>query len=134
MDSDSACGLVPVAPHSRRAGTRAGSVSLPEYQSLRSPRDFRRVLGTGTRIRQGDIVLVTSPGEPGPPRVGLIVSRGGGGAVTRNRVKRRLRHALLGKQLKPGTDYVIIASRQVNQAPFAELESWLTRALEASVS
>lgn len=75
-------------------------------------------------------MLVSKPGRLGPPRVGLVVTRGSGGAVTRNRIKRRLRHAIVGKRLQPGTDYVIIASRQVGEAPFADLESWLRRALE----
>lgn len=132
MDSDTVCGPVPAVPLSRHVGTRAGSASLPDYQSLRNSRDFHRVLKGGIRSRQGEIVLVTSPGQPGPPRVGLIVSRGEGGAVTRNRVKRRVRHALAGRQLKPGNDYVIIASRKVNQAKFSDLEEWLVRALEAT--
>lgn len=118
------------APHSRRAGTRVGSVSLPDFQSLRSARDFRKVLSLGARNRQGEIVIVSSPGLPGPPRVGIVVSKGGGGAVVRNRVKRRLRHAIAGKQLKPGNDYVIIASRKVNRVSFSDLESWLGRALD----
>jgi ribonuclease P protein component len=77
-------------------------------------------------------VLVSAPGVPGPPRVGLVVSRSVGTAVVRNRVKRRLRHALSGKGLEPGVDYVIIANRQVEEADFSELESWLSRALEGA--
>ena len=72
-------------------------------------------------------------GSPGPvrhPRLGLIVSKQCGNAVTRNRIKRRLRHAAKDLQLQPGTDYVIIASGQVADAPFSELKAWLHRALE----
>jgi ribonuclease P protein component len=75
-------------------------------------------------------VLVRAPGGDGPPRVGLVVAKGGGGAVGRNRIKRRLRHAMVGKMLQPGTDYVIIANREVSEVPFAQLETWLTAALE----
>jgi ribonuclease P protein component len=74
--------------------------------------------------------MVECPGEPGVPRVGLVVSKGTGNAVTRNRVKRRLRHGLRAVELKPGTDYVIIGSSQVADAPQPRLMGWLTRALE----
>lgn len=75
--------------------------------------------------------MVVAPGEPGVARFGLVVSRGSGGAVARNRIKRRLRHAIAGIQLKPGSDYVIIANRQVKDIPFTELASWLGRAVES---
>lgn len=74
-------------------------------------------------------MLVSAPGRPGPPRVGLVVPRSVGTAVKRNRVKRRLRHAVAGKGLEPGVDYVIVASRQVAEASFAEIETWIIRAL-----
>lgn len=74
--------------------------------------------------------MVKCPGEPGVSRVGLIVSKSTGNAVTRNRVKRRLRHALRVVQLKPGTDYVIIGTSQVADAPHPELMGWIERVLE----
>ena len=76
-------------------------------------------------------MLVSAPGEPGPPRVGLVVPRSVGSAVVRNRVKRRLRHAVAGAALKPGVDYVIIANPRVEKVPFSELQAWLNRAMEA---
>lgn len=77
-------------------------------------------------------MLASAPGVPGPPRVGLVVPRSVGTAVARNRVKRRLRHAVRGKGLRPGVDYVIIANAQVERADFATIESWLQKALETS--
>ena len=72
--------------------------------------------------------MVRSPGRSGPPRLGFVVSKRSGNAVTRNRIRRRLRHAVMGLQLQPGTDYVIIANRQVAEAEFETLQSWLGRA------
>jgi ribonuclease P protein component len=86
-------------------------------------------MGSGTRNRVGAITLVAAPGRDGPPRVGLVVSSSGG-AVARNRIKRRLRHAIGGLQFQPGTDYVIVANRGVEGASFSQLEAWLGDALE----
>jgi len=74
-------------------------------------------------------VVVGLPGRPGAARLGLAVS-GGGGAVMRNRVKRRLRHAVGELELQPGMDYVIIANREVAEAPYPRVRGWLGRALK----
>jgi ribonuclease P protein component len=118
------------APPSSRVVKRAESVSLPDLESLQNSQDFRRVLSEGERRRQGAIVLVRSPGRPGPPRFGLVVSKSSGNAVTRNRIKRRLRHAVGVLGLQPGMDYVIIANSQVAEVSFARIEGWLARAHE----
>lgn len=76
-------------------------------------------------------MLVSAPGQPGPPRVGLVVPRSVGKAVVRNRIKRRLRHAATQTALEPGVDYVIIANRKVEEATFPEIVGWLNRTLEA---
>jgi ribonuclease P protein component len=72
--------------------------------------------------------MVRSPGRAGPPRVGLVVPRAVGKAVRRNRIRRRLRHAVRALQLEADMDYVIIASPQVATAQFADLVAWLGRA------
>lgn len=77
-------------------------------------------------------MIVRCLGRPGPARIGLIVSRSSGNAVTRNRIKRRLRHTLREQPLEPGNDYVIIASKQVAEVPFPTLQRWLLTALESS--
>jgi len=129
MASVTACRPVPVAPSSRQDVRRAGSVSLREIESLRSSQDFRRVLKRGIRHRRGAIVLVRLPGRSGAPRLGLVVPRGSGNAVTRNRIKRRLRHAVREIDLRPGTDYVIIAGKEVAEVAFGQLVQWIDDAL-----
>jgi ribonuclease P protein component len=73
--------------------------------------------------------MVQCPGQPGVSRVGLVASKSTGNAVTRNRVKRRLRHSLEAVQLRPGIDYVFIGNSQVAKVPHSELMGWLERAL-----
>lgn len=59
-----------------------------------------------------------------PARVAYRVSRRIGNAVTRNRVRRRLRAAVErhAAALAPGSAYLVTAETGAAQAPFAELE------------
>ena len=55
-------------------------------------------------------------------RLGLIVSRIIGGAVTRNKVKRRLRHIVREIQIEDNWDIVISARRNSKFINFATLK------------
>jgi ribonuclease P protein component len=64
---------------------------------------------------------VAAAGEVG---IGITVTRKIGGAVVRNRARRRLREALrqlLPGPAKPGHDYVVVARPAALRQPFAEL-------------
>ena len=132
MVSGTECATEPVAPSSRRGGTGAGSGSLPNYSSLRSPRDFRTVLRGGKRITARGMVLLRHQTGDGLPRLGLVVPKSAGNAVRRNRIKRRLRHAAATLDLQPGNDYVIIATSQTGEMPYGDLVDRLRRALAKS--
>jgi ribonuclease P protein component len=87
---------------------------LPAASRLRRPADFTATLRRARTARaDGMIVLhaaVDPVGDPPtPPRVGFVVPRAVGPAVTRNRVRRRLRHLLRARlaTLPPGTRLVV---------------------------
>lgn len=81
------------------------------------------------------MVVIVGAGAPGPPRVGVVAgAKSVGGAVQRNRAKRRLREALAGVRLREGHDYVVIASREVLSASFVEVEQWLRGAIGEETS
>jgi ribonuclease P protein component len=98
---DSVCGCVP-APAARlfrAVVVRAASASpaepapvLPAPSRLRNPVDFRDTLRQGVRCGRASVVVHARRVDGSPSRAGFIVSRAVGNAVSRNRVKRRLRH------------------------------------------
>jgi len=63
-----------------------------------------------------------------PPRVAFAVGRRVGGAVVRNRVRRRLRELARGSAL-PGGVWLVSGSTGVGEASFADLQRWWTGAV-----
>lgn len=128
------CAPAPDAPSSSVGAQKGGSVSPPSgrpYTPLRGRSAFQRAFRTGRRRRKGGLVVIVASGSPGPPRVGVVAGRKKvGGAVQRNRAKRRLREALARIPLRDGCDYVVIASSAVLAAPFGEVERWLREAVD----
>ncbi|TKT75097.1 ribonuclease P protein component [Aquamicrobium sp. LC103] len=69
------------------------------------------------------------------PRLGLTVTRKVGNAVTRNRIRRRLKEAArvhAGDDMQPGRDYVIVGRREVLGASFDELKRELSRRIRGT--
>lgn len=101
-------------------------------KSARLPRhaDFDRVYRTGRRHFAGHMTVFYLGREENGPRVGLTVGRALGGAVERNRIKRRLREAvrLHLKELGAAVDVVINPKKSALQAEFAQLEGEVAQA------
>lgn len=87
-----------------------------------APRDVRAVLRDGQAAHGGALVLrALRRSDDGPVRVAVIASRKIGGAVHRNRARRRLREALRCLQLPAGVDLVVIAKPPALTSAFDEL-------------
>ena len=74
------------------------------------------------------MTVIVAPGEPGPPAVGIVASRSVGGAVARNRARRRLREAVRKVPPPAGTDTVIVATKDVLVVSFDNIVEWMRQA------
>ncbi len=73
-------------------------------------------------------VTVLRRSDEEPARLGVVTSRRVGGAVQRNRTRRRLREIFRARrgEFAPGIWLVVVAKPGAAEAPFSELrEEWL---------
>ena len=98
---------------------------------------FRRAVRSGRRAGSSTLVVhlwVDPEAEPAPVQVGFTVSKAVGNAVTRNRVKRRLRHLtrehLPALEGLPGRAALVVrALPAASEASYATLGADLDRTL-----
>ncbi len=96
-------------------------------------RDIDAVYKRGRRARSDGIsISVLDRGDSDATRVGFAVGRRCGGAVVRNRIRRRLRAAATA--LPAGLDVVIGGSPGLERTQFQELESHVKRALSRAIA
>ncbi len=95
--------------------------------------EFLRAAGRGRKAARPGLVLQALPtGDGAPLRLGFTATKKIGGAVVRNRAKRRLREAArltLSTDAAPGWDLVLIARDATPARPFAQLLGDLRGAL-----
>jgi len=105
------------------------------YRTLRKRAEFLAVRRGEKRRGRLFLLEVLDRDDHGLPRLGLTVTRKTGGAVERNRIRRRLREAVrthAAGDMKPGNDYVIVARSEVLTAPFGQLKAELSRRIRGS--
>ncbi len=99
--------------------------------------DFRVVYDKGLRLSSPLFAAFymsrrTGPDAESGARLGLTVPRAIGGAVVRNRIKRRLREAfrIHRAEFGPQWDIVLNPRRAAFNAPFEDIERALQRLIE----
>ena len=107
---------------------------LSREHRLTSSRQFSRAVRTGRRAGSRTLVVHHAAGQAtaGTAQVGFVVSKAVGPAVTRNLVKRRLRH-LTRTRLDglPGSDVLVVrALPPAAAAAYGDLGADLDRGLE----
>jgi ribonuclease P protein component len=111
---------------------------LPKSARLRRRKEFLATRQDGKSFADGPLAASfvsreerpTRPGIPGGvARVGLTVSSKVGGAVTRNRIRRRLREAVrLELARLPAVDLVLVARASATRATVEDFRGWLRKA------
>jgi ribonuclease P protein component len=101
---------------------------LPAPNRLRQRADFTSAVRSSGGLRAGSRLIVvhahpTDARAGLPPRVGFVVSKAVGGAVVRNRTRRRLRALVASRldRLPDGLDIVVRANPPAATASSAEL-------------
>ena len=95
-----------------------------------------RKVGTTSRGALITLAVTSVPVSEEKPRIGIIASRKVGGAVIRNRVRRRIREIFRKHQhqIRSGVWMVIIVSARAARATYAQLEDeYLRLARRASI-
>lgn len=118
-------------------GTISDPSKFPKSRRLLKHADFQRVYQAGRRQFTGNMTVFFLRREAAPagkPRVGLTVGKVLGGAVERNRIKRRMREAvrMSGAAYNGPLDIVFNPRKSVLALPFAELVKEVTRGLRVA--
>jgi ribonuclease P protein component len=89
---------------------------------LTRTQDIQRVRKDGRSLAHRFVVIVFTPNQCAKNRTAVIAGRSVGGAVQRNKAKRRLRAAFQGIQsrLHQGYDLVVIARKPLLDADFGD--------------
>lgn len=98
---------------------------------IRQNEEFQKIRKEGLSYNNELLVICTRANQLSYSRFGFSVSSRLGGAVLRNRIKRRLREAmrLRMETIKPGWDIIVIAKRPVSQADFHAMDAACARLL-----
>jgi ribonuclease P protein component len=99
-----------------------GEQCLRPSERLRHRRDYQHVLQYGTKQVAPAFVLYVLPSAASCSRLGIAVSRRVGGAVVRNRVKRRARECFRQHkaELESPCDIVVVARRAAVEVSHSE--------------
>ena len=84
---------------------------------------MQSVFARGVRYANRRLVLFVSEGEPGRRRCAFAAGKKLGGAVRRNRLRRRMREAYRRerKEYLLGCDLVLLARQETGEASFEDL-------------
>lgn len=107
-----------------------GNALMKETVTIKENRTFRRIYSRGRSAVTPFLVLYCRPNGRGHNRLGVTVSTKLGGAVVRNRARRRLRevYRLAQPEMKQGYDVILVARSRAVNGPYQKLTAAFYRA------
>ena len=97
-------------------------VSLRGERNLRRAAQFAHVYTQGKAWANHLLVVKTVASRFDHARYGISINKRVGKAVTRNRIKRRLREVLRHTAMSGGWDIIVIVRRGAGDAPYRQLD------------
>ena len=109
---------------------RAGhGARLRPHERIRRRADFRGIYDRGNKSHGRFLTLFALPNGLAHARLGVAATRKLGNAVVRNRAKRLIREVFRRNKPAPGFDVVIVAKRDLLDAPLTSLDAEYLRNL-----
>lgn len=107
---------------------------MPVLPTLRRRADFEAIGRNGQARATPELVLRWMRTDRAESRIGMSTPRSLGGAVQRNRVRRRLRELIRARleRIGPGWDILLIARPAAGDASYAALGAAIDALLERS--
>jgi len=121
-----------IASRPSSGGEPAQGQTFPREARLVRRGDFDRVYQAGKRISSSHFTIFVRSNELALNRFGFSIKKALGGAVVRNRIRRRLREMVRchRQEIPAGWDIVIHPKSSVGKAPFVALAEDLVRLLK----
>lgn len=91
-------------------------------EHIRRRADFEQAYQEGLRVSGRYMLIFLKRTEQTTARLGIAATRKIGGAVIRNKAKRRVRELFRHHKPSVGVDVVVVPRRELVAAPFASLE------------
>ena len=113
-------------------GGPAARLTFPREARLVRRGAFDAVYSAGKRLASSHISVFVRPNELAVSRFGFSIKKGLGGAVVRNRIRRRVREMVRchRQEIPAGWDIVIHPKSTAAKAPFAAVTEDLLRVLK----
>ena len=99
-------------------------------QGLKKDSDFRKVYKHGKSFANRNLVMYILDNKSDSTRVGISVSKKVGNAISRNKIKRRLKNIIDKKDYKNNFNCIIIVGKGILFRSFEEMSNNLYFALD----